>query len=133
MTEWAQEHILLLIQERCHALLVKALQILDGIALYNAAVIFRPAWFSSSQNFNTLLLLKLYLPNKFIDVQEIASFLETPLDTILLLSARILTNHGSEEVAIDAINKITLTNINLNHEDEFTFLSETLICFDQIL
>jgi len=133
MTEWAQEHILLLIQERCHALLTKALQILDGIALYNAAVIFRPAWFSSSQNFNTLLLLKLYLSNEFIDVQEIASFLETPLDTILLLSAKILTNHGSEETALDAINKITLVNINLSHEDEFTFLSETLICFDQIL
>jgi hypothetical protein len=42
MLEWAQIHITLLMHDRCHALLTKALQILDGITLYNAAVIFTP-------------------------------------------------------------------------------------------
>ncbi len=70
MSEWAQIHIPLLTHDRCHALLTKALQILDGITLYNAAVIFTPNWFSASQNFNTLLLLKFYFSNDFIDTNE---------------------------------------------------------------
>jgi hypothetical protein len=39
MTEWTEENILLLLQDCCHAILKKALQLLDGIVLYNAAAI----------------------------------------------------------------------------------------------
>jgi hypothetical protein len=132
MTQWAQENISLLLHDHCHALLTKVLQMLDGIALYNAAVIFTPKWISSSQIFNTLLLFKLYLSDEFINIQEIATYLETPIDTILLIVNKILTNCGSDETAINSINSVKLTDLDLSHEDEFNFISETLINFDQI-
>jgi hypothetical protein len=40
MKEWAEENILLLLNDHCCAILSKALQILDGISLYNTAVIY---------------------------------------------------------------------------------------------
>jgi len=81
MKEWAEENILLLQQDRCLAILSKALQILDGISLYNSEVIFKPNWFTSSQKHNTLILLKIYLLNEFIDITEIIEYLEVPIDT----------------------------------------------------
>jgi len=133
MSEWAQIHITLLTHDRCHALLTKALQILDGITLYNAAVIFTPNWFSASQNFNTLLLLKFYFSNDFIDTNEIVTYLKMPTDTILLIGAKILANHGSDEHVTNSINAINLTDINLAVKEEFEFISEALISFDRIL
>jgi hypothetical protein len=70
MREWAEENILLLQQDCCFSILSKALQILDGISLYNAEVIHKPSWFTSSQNYNTLILLKIYLSNEFIDIHR---------------------------------------------------------------
>jgi hypothetical protein len=133
MTEWAEENINLLLQDRCQTILKKALQLLDGIALYHATVIYTPNWFLSSQNHNTLLLFKLYLSDEFIDAKEIINYLEVPLDTIRLLGAKILTNNGSDETALNSFTSINLNTINLNHQDEFNFISETLIIFDQIL
>jgi len=133
MTEWAEENILLLLQDHCHAILKKALQLLDGIALYNAAVIFIPNWFSSSQNQNKLLLFKLYLSNQLIDTRELIEYLEVPLNIIRLTGAKILTDNGSNKTALNSINSANLQSINLNPTDEFNFLSETLINFDQIL
>jgi hypothetical protein len=133
MMEWAEENIILLLQDRCQAILKKALQLLDGIALYHAAVIFAPNWFSSSQNHNTLLLFKLYLSNELLDIKEIINYLKVPLDTINLIGAKILTNNGSDETALNSIASINLSIINLNHQDKFNFISETLINFDQIL
>jgi len=133
MAEWAHIHISLLTHDRCHSLLTKALKILDGITFYNATVIFTPTWFSASQNHNTLLLLKFYLSNSFIDTNEIVTYLELPTDTILLIGAKILSNHGSDAHAANSINAINLTDINLAIKEEFDFISETLISFDQIL
>jgi hypothetical protein len=109
MTEWAQVHISLLIEDCCHALLSKALQILEGITLYNAAVVFTPRWFSSSQNYNTLLLFKFYLSNELIEIKEIATYLETPIDTILFIGAKILNNYGSDEDTMNSINSADIT------------------------
>jgi hypothetical protein len=133
MTEWAEENINLLLQDRCQTILKKALQLLDGIALYHATVIYTPNWFLSSQNHNTLLLFKLYLSEEFIDIKEIINYFEVPLDTIRLIGAKILTNNGSDEIALNSITSINLNIINLNHQDEFKFISETLINFDQTL
>jgi len=133
MTEWAEENITLLLQDRCQAILKKALQLLDGIALYHATVIYTPNWFLSSQNHNTLLLFKLYLSDEFIDTKEMLNYFEIPLSTISLIGAKILTNNGSDEIALNSIASINLNTINLNHQDEFNFISETLINFDQIL
>jgi hypothetical protein len=96
-------------------------------------MIFTPNWFSSSQNQNKLLLLKLDLSNQLIDTRELIQYLEVPLDIIRLTGAKILTDNGSNETALNSINSANLQSINLNHADEFNFLSETLINFDQIL
>jgi hypothetical protein len=133
MKEWAEENILLLQQDRCLAILSKALQILDGISLYNSEVIFKPHWFTSSQKHNTLILLKIYLLNEFIDITEIIEYLEVPIDTICLLSSKILNDISTDENAIKSFEAITLNDKHLNHENVFNFVSETLITFDQIL
>jgi hypothetical protein len=80
-----------------------------------------------------LLLFKLYLSDQFIDTRELIDYLEVPLDIIRLIGAKILTNNGSDNTALNSINSLNLQNINLNQKDEFNFLSETLINFDQIL
>jgi hypothetical protein len=73
------------------------------------------------------------LSDQFIDTRELIDYLEVPLDIIRLIGAKILTNNGSDNTALNSINSLNLQNINLNQKDEFNFLSETLINFDQIL
>ncbi len=38
MAEWADINIQLLSEDRCHDILIKALQILDGLATYSADI-----------------------------------------------------------------------------------------------
>jgi hypothetical protein len=102
---------------------------------YNTEVIFTPKWASALPNNTNLLLFKLYLSNDFININELIEYLGIPIDIILLLGAQFLPSSNSNKNATNTINSLNLMDINLKNEDEFNFISETLLIliFDQIL
>jgi len=134
MTEWSELHIQLLKQDRCSSIISKALLILDGLSSFFMEVIGTPTFSSlSSQKHINLFLWKTYLSNLCIEVDDIAEFFDLPLEYILTLGAKLLTNSASDEDAKSLINAINLDDIDVCNPIHEGFLSETLISFDQIL
>jgi hypothetical protein len=90
MAEWAAINIKLLSTDRCHDILSKALQILDGLISYSAEIIGVPNWPSAPNNNLTPLLLKLYLSGRIFNISNIANYLELAPDIILEIGIKIL-------------------------------------------
>jgi hypothetical protein len=133
MIDWAETNINLLQQDRCHKILKKALKILGGLTSYYSEVIYTPLWPSVTPKLHATFLFKLYLSNTFIDCTEVINYFSLPPDMVQNIGTKILIESDSSERADSTIETINLSDANLNNENEFTFISETLIAFDQIL
>ncbi len=133
MAEWAAINIQLLSEDRCHDILVKALQILDGLVSYSSEIIGVPNWPSAPNNNLTPLLLKLYLSNQVLDISNLANYLELSPEKILQIGIKILMKQNSHEQIRDITDNLNLTDIDMTDDLHNTFVRETLLNFDQIL
>jgi hypothetical protein len=133
MIHWAHKNIQLLLKERCHSILRKALQILDCIASYHADIIGPPNWPSAGKKYVTLFLFKLYFSDIFFNHQDLLSFLDLPQDTIVVIGAKILTLENSDDEALNIYESMNIQELDSNDETGYGFVAETLNLFDRIL
>jgi len=80
-----------------------------------------------------LFLLKIYLSNNYIKIDDILEYLETTKETLLQLGTKILADSDSEEDINDIITSIKLTDFDPDDETKSNSIMETLWHFDQIL
>ena len=109
MTEWSETNIHLLIIDRCSNILTNALTILDGIASYNMEL-GDPNLPASNPNTLNLMLLQFYLLNSFGSAEDITSYLELPINDILILAAKIITNNSSDDIATKLLLNSAISN-----------------------
>jgi hypothetical protein len=133
MTEWAKHNLELLLIECCSSFFAKALQILDSLVSYSTEVLKTPNWVSVPHKYITIFLLKIYLSNTCLEISNILSFFEVPSDALLIIGAKILLNTTDNEEALNTLGLLNLSDINLNNDFQYNFVSKTLIPFDQIL
>jgi hypothetical protein len=134
MIGWAERNLKLLIQNRCFKILMKALQLLDGHISFCSEAIGKPRFPSlPSEKMNNLFLLKLYLSNKYINIDNLTDFLDLSKEEILLIRATILTDNMSEEDVKGILRCINLSDIDVDNEIHDNFITETLLSFDQIM
>jgi len=134
ITEWANINIQRLLKDRCHDILIKALNILKGLTTFYAEIIGTPQWKSiPSSKYIPLFLLKFYFSNEYIDTTDIVNFLEIPVENILITITKLLTDATSDADAELILSTIDFDNIDPDDPIQEEFLSETLTCFDDIL
>jgi hypothetical protein len=133
MAEWAAINIQLLSEDRCHDILSKALQVLDGLVSYSAEIIVFPNWPFAPNNKVTQLLFKLYLSGEIFDVSNITNYLELPPYKILEISIKILARQSSRENLKELINSLNRNETDMTDDLHNTFVNETLLNFDQII
>jgi len=133
MTAWAGKNIQLLLKDRCHNILLKALQILDCLSSFHTDIIGQPNWPSVPHKHITLFLFKLYFSDIFFEHDAILTFFDLPQEIVIKIGAKILTKKESEGEALDLYNALDIHDINDNNETQYTFLAETLNQFDNIL
>jgi len=133
MTDWALIYLKLLIDERCSKILHNAVQILNGLSSFYAEMIGWPEWPSIKKDNTTLFLLKLYLSDSYLQVKDLEEFLEIPLNEILLKGTKLFLDTETDEEANNILESMDLSNFDPSNELQNTFVSETLISFDQIL
>jgi len=134
ITEWARINIQLLLKDHCHDILTKALNTLKGLTTFYTEIIGTPDWKSiPSSKYIPLFLLKFYFSNEYIDSTDIVTFLEIPVESILITSTKLLTDATTDEDAELILSMIDFDNINPDNPIHEEFLSETLTCFDDIL
>jgi hypothetical protein len=133
MTDWAVTNIQLLEVDRCLNSFIKALQILDGITSYVTEIIGTPSWPSVPMKYTSLFLLKLYFSNSIIDVSELTSFFNLPSTQIVHISTKIMLNTNSDEEATVLLDKLLLSDVDMNDELQNIVIREIFSNFDQIL
>jgi hypothetical protein len=133
MERWAEINIQLLIHDRRTNILTKALQILEGLSSFYADIIGQPYWPSVSSKNITLLLLKIYLSNNYIQTDDLADHLGLPLEEILLLSAKIIYDTLPESDIKHLISNINTTDFDITDNIQKEFISEVLMNFNQII
>jgi hypothetical protein len=134
ITEWARINIQRLLRDRCHDLLVKALNILKGLTSFFTEVIGTPDFKSIPSNkCISLFLLKLYFSNGYIETKEIVKFLEMPVESILIKGTKLFTDAKTDEDAELILTTINFDSINPDNPVHEEFLCEALTCFDEIL
>ncbi len=134
ITEWARINIQLLLKDHCHDILTKTLNTLKGLTTFYTEIIGTPDWKSiPSSKYIPLFLLKFYFSNEYIDSTDIVTFLEIPVESILITSTKLLTDATTDEDAELILSMIDFDNINPDNPIHEEFLSETLTCFDDIL
>ncbi len=133
MTEWAEENVQLLLNERCCSILTKALPFLDGLTSYNADIIHSPKWISNSSRQNMLYMFLIYMSTDLINISKIIGYFKLPIDTICLIGDKILTDNNSDKFATNTMNVHKTQDIYVTNEKEFNFISETSFNFDQII
>jgi len=133
MATWAEINVQHLIQDRCSNIFSKALLILDGLTSFHTDILGIPVWPSVPSTHTTLFLLKLYLSNMIFDISELVAFFELPSENILLIGTKTLLNMDSDNEATDTLDKLLLSDIDMNDELQNTLIREILINFDQIL
>jgi hypothetical protein len=133
MTEWSETNIHLLIIDRCSNILTNALTILDGIASYNMDLLGDPNLPASNPNTLNLMLLQFYLLNSFGSAEDITSYLELPINDILILAAKIITNNSSDDIATKLLLNSAISNLETDNTTQNEFIMETLMQFDQIM
>jgi hypothetical protein len=77
--------------------------------------------------------LKLYFSNTILDVLELVSFLNLPSVQIVLISAKITLNTNSDEEATVLLDKLLLSNVDMDNELQNIVIREIFLNFDQIL
>jgi tellurite resistance protein len=133
MTEWATINIQLLLLDHCSEILQKAITILDGVSSYHAEMIGNLNWSSTSPFCTTLLLIKLYLQGNFGNAEAIVEHLELPIEDILTLAAKIITNDNSDNTAANLLQETNLSDIQIENKNQKYYISETLTQFNQIM
>jgi hypothetical protein len=133
MIRWAHKNIQLLLKERCHSILQKALQILDCIASYHAELIGPPNWPSAGKKYVTLFLFKLYFSDIFFNHQDLLNFLDLPQNTVVVIGAKILTSENSDDEALNIYESMNIQDLDSNDKTGYEFVAETLNLFDRIL
>ena len=134
MRDWAQIYITLLINIRWSNILNESLQILNGLASFYADIIGAPERPSANnKTLITLFLLKLYLSNTYLKTNDIVDYLETPVNEILLIGTKLLLKLETTEEAENQLSKIEISDFDSSNKLQKTFVSETLLNFDQIL
>ena len=78
-------------------------------------------------------MLKIYLSNMYIDIDDISNFLETSPEQILNIGAQLLLNTSSEADTKKIIDSLKLTDIDMEEYTDNTLITEVLLNFDQIL
>jgi hypothetical protein len=68
-----------------------------------------------------------------LKTKDIVVFLELPLNEILLLGAKILTDANNDEEATELLSAIKFSDIDDENQINENIISETLISFDQII
>jgi hypothetical protein len=133
MTDWANENVKLLNYDRCSNILKKALIILDGLTSFHLDVIGTPQWPSVEDKYIPLFLFKAYFSSTYINANDIVTFLDTPSEDILLTGTKIFLNTQSNDNADKLLTLLNLSDIDLDNQTDYTFVSEVLLHFDQIM
>jgi hypothetical protein len=134
MINWAETNIKLLTIDRCASILEKAIPILDDLISFFAEIIGMPRFLSlPSDKCMNLFLFKLYMSDQYIDVKYLADYFELPLDKILSIGAKIISQAPNEDEANSMVRAVNLNDINPDNEVHERFLSEVLTSFHQIL
>jgi uncharacterized protein YqgV (UPF0045/DUF77 family) len=92
-----------------------------------------PAWPAVSPSNLTLFLNKIYLTNEIVDTNNLIEHLDLPIHNIKLICSQLLSNKPSEEEAINLFNSLNLSDINPEDKQQYDFIHETILQFDQIL
>jgi hypothetical protein len=134
MKKWSRINIKLLTQDRCHNIMLKALNILEGIYTYWENIMEPINWPQNIQEYPILLLTKLYFNTDVnSDVNNIIDYLELSPPDILLIIAKIITRNKDNNFNTNRINSIDLTELQNLMENQLTVVRETLTTFDEIL
>jgi hypothetical protein len=80
-----------------------------------------------------LLLLKLYLSNSYLQTKEIAEYLDSTPEKILIIATKNLMNLNSDEGTNNLLNTLNISDFDTDNDLQKAFVSETLRNFDQIL
>ncbi len=78
-------------------------------------------------------MLKIYLSNIYINIDDVSNFLETSPEQILNIGAQLLLNTSSEADTKKIIDSLKLTDIDMGEYTDNTLITEVLLNFDQIL
>jgi len=133
MTRWAAKNLTLLIKKRCLTFLKESVQVLDGLTSLYTDIIGTPLWPSVDDKFLTIFMLKIYLSNIYINIDDVSNFLETSPEQILNIGAQLLLNTSSEADTKKIIDSLKLTDIDMEEYTDNTLITEVLLNFDQIL
>jgi methyl-accepting chemotaxis protein len=137
MTEWAEINIKLLNNDRCSCIISKALKILKGLVSFYADIIGMPSWPSTENvqknKHTSLLLLKLYLSNSYLQRKEISEYLDSTPEKLLIIATKNLMNLNSDKEANNLLNTLNVSDFDTDNDLQKAFVSETLRNFDQIL
>jgi hypothetical protein len=137
MTEWVEINIKLLNNDRCSCIISKALKILKGLVSFYADIIGMPSWPSTENvqknKHTSLLLLKLYLSNSYLQTKEISEYLDSTPEKLLIIATKNLMNLNSDKEANNLLNILNVSDFDTDNDLQKAFVSETLRNFDQIL
>jgi hypothetical protein len=135
MKKWSIHNIQLLTRDRCNTVLKKALYILEGIYSFRSDILgpITPTNRDSDKQ-ALLLLIKIFFTTDFSSaIDDIAVFLDTSKDDMLLLSTKIITNQTDEYLNLRSIELIDINMINKKNKNQTTVIVETLTAFEEIL
>jgi hypothetical protein len=123
MTTWALKHLNLLKIKRGTNYLKKALQILEGLTSFFTDSVGIPLWPSVKDSHLSLFIFKIYLSNAYININDITDFLELPPDQILAIGSKLLLNTDSDTDALNSLNALKMTDIDMSAYTDNTFLT----------
>jgi hypothetical protein len=135
MKKWSIHNIQLLTRDRCNTVLKKALYILEGIYSFRSDILgpITPTNRDSDKQ-ALLLLIKIFFTTDFSSaIDDIAVFLDTSKDDMLIISTKIITNQTDEYLNLRSIELIDINMINKKNKNQTTVIVETLTAFEEIL
>jgi hypothetical protein len=133
MIEWAKINVKLLNYDRCTDILDKALQIPDGLTFFYSNIFNTPQWPSVKEKYLTIFLFKLYVSGQYFDITSLTEYLDMPTEEILTAGTKVFLKTQSEDTASKIITSLDLNDVNMNEFDNYAFITEILLNFDQII
>jgi hypothetical protein len=133
MIEWAKINVKLLNYDRCTDILDKALQIPDGLTFFYSNIFNTPRCPSVKEKYLTIFLFKLYVSGQYFDITSLPEYLDMPTEEILTAGIKVFLKTQSEDTASKIITSLDLSDVNMNEFDNYTFITESLLNFDQII
>jgi len=134
MKRWSLYNIELLIKDRCHNILEKALHILDGLRTYWEDILYPIQWPEEVKNQPLLLLILIYFNTELIkESNQIINFLELSKEEILFIATKISTKQDNKDTITSYINNINLDFLNDPEPKHIMLITETLNSWNAIL